>query len=108
MASGRGSVYPVQFDLDRSRSLRIVWTDGLEQEISLTALRRACPCATCRAEREQAGRNPLRVLPLRGDLADMVQVAEAELVGNYALRVVWRDGHSTGIYDFGLLRSLKS
>lgn len=28
------------------------------------------------------------------------------MVGAYAIRVYWRDGHSTGMYDFELLRRL--
>ena len=30
----------------------------------------------------------------------------ASLAGRYALRIVWADGHDTGIYDFPLLRRL--
>ena len=36
----------------------------------------------------------------------MVTVDEAELVGRYALRIRWKDGHDSGVYDFALLRSL--
>lgn len=36
----------------------------------------------------------------------MVTVESAELVGNYAVRFVWRDGHDTGIYEFRALRDL--
>jgi DUF971 family protein len=36
----------------------------------------------------------------------MATIASAELVGNYAVRVRWADGHDTGIYDFALLRAL--
>jgi len=27
-------------------------------------------------------------------------------MGRYALRIVWKDGHDTGLYDFGLLLEL--
>ena len=33
------------------------------------------------------------------------EIANAELVGNYAVRFDWSDGHSTGIYGFSTLRS---
>jgi DUF971 family protein len=36
----------------------------------------------------------------------MTQAQRLELVGNYALRITWGDGHSAGIYDFDLLRAL--
>ena len=29
-----------------------------------------------------------------------------EQIGRYAVRLRWSDGHSAGIYEFGLLRSL--
>lgn len=100
------SAHPVTFELNRKEGLAIRWSDGMEAMIPLPVLRRVCPCATCRAEREARRLNPLHVLrgPAGGE--DSVIVASAELAGNYALRVTWRDGHDTGIYDFGLLRVL--
>lgn len=96
--------YPIAFDLDRGRSLSVRWSDGVGHEIPLADLRRACPCATCRALREELSRNPLTVLshPAGG----RPTASTAELVGVYALRLRWEDGHDTGIYDFGLLRAL--
>lgn len=42
-----------------------------------------------------------------GATADtMTRAASAELVGSYALRIVWADGHNAGIYDFAYLREL--
>jgi DUF971 family protein len=35
-----------------------------------------------------------------------VTARSAELVGHYGLRMVWNDGHDTGIYDYALLRRL--
>ncbi len=96
--------HPVSIDLERSAGLRIEWSDGLSEQISLGALRKSCPCATCRAEREARSANPLHVMarPAGGGLS----VAAAELVGSYALRLTWSDGHNTGIYEFALLRRL--
>ncbi len=39
-------------------------------------------------------------------MPDMMIVERAELVGAYGLKIVWNDGHDTGIYDFALLREL--
>jgi DUF971 family protein len=33
------------------------------------------------------------------------EIAGAELVGNYAVRLQWSDGHSSGIYAFSSLRN---
>jgi DUF971 family protein len=97
---------PLELDLHRESHLRIRWADGAETVVPLPELRKACPCAGCRAAREERQRNPLAVIGPVADERDLVTVRDAELVGQYALRVTWQDGHSTGIYDFGLLRSL--
>lgn len=98
---------PVEIHLDRSKELRIRWADGVESVLPLAVVRKACPCATCR-ERRAPERPPHGGLPiLHGPEAAGMAVAEdAQLVGNYALRVRWADGHDAGIYDYGLLRSL--
>lgn len=98
--------YPVELDLDRTSGLRIRWTDALDTVIPLVELRRACPCASCRSEREQQAPGRLRVLAAPARESDALRVEHAELAGRYALRVTWADGHDTGIYDFGLLREL--
>ena len=103
------AVYPVELDLDRRRGLRITWSDGRVSEFPVALLRRACPCATCRAAREEEARRPAGRLPVLGNPAaavDAAVVSGAELVGAYALRLRWQDGHDTGIYDFDLLRAL--
>lgn len=99
-------VHPLELDLERSVRLRIRWADGAESRIPLERLRASCPCATCRALREERARNPLLVLPKATSAAALSTVEKAELAGAYALRVTWRDGHDTGIYDFRLLREL--
>ena len=99
-------IQPVDIEVVRDTELRIRWSDAGLSVIPLAQLRKACPCAACAAEREQAEQ---RVLPIVRDSAAqraMAIVANAELVGRYALRVVWKDGHDAGIYDFGLLSSL--
>lgn len=102
------SVQPVEIDLERTKQLRIRWADGHESQIPLVTLRKACPCAGCRAQRHEEARDSgqLRVFADDHDEQAMVTAAGAELVGTYALRICWSDGHDTGIYDFGLLREL--
>lgn len=83
--------------------LCITWADGHESSYQMSYLREHCPCASCKAE---------RAAPLRGGLLGMRPTAKAlespdvEVVGRYALRFCWRDGHDTGIYPFELLRQL--
>lgn len=83
--------------------LLVDWKDGKHSEFSLAELRRVCPCAACRTERERQGDNPLKIL--RSDPTG-VRVVSARLVGTYAIQFDWSDGHNTGLFDFRFLRSL--
>ena len=85
------------------QQLFIHWKDGRQSVYALANLRRLCPCATCRTEREQQGANPLRILKFN---PEGVRVLSAELVGHYAIQFQWSDGHKSGIFDFRFLRSL--
>ena len=87
----------------KEQMLIIDWLDGNHSEIPLGALRRQCPCASCRAEREKEDANPLKVLKF--DPA-AVQATDASLMGNYGLKLRWSDGHDTGIFDFRFLRQV--
>ena len=99
---------PADLRLDRREGLFITWADGRKSHYSLEYLRKNCPCATCREEREQRAARPanqgmsLTILP--ANISKAVEFADAKLVGRYAMQIVWGDGHSTGIYDFRLLR----
>lgn len=104
--SGAAPAHPAVIELRKSSDLRIRWTDGHESVIPLAVLRKSCPCATCRAAREERERNPLAILNVRSSESDFATAMAAELVGHYALRIHWKDGHDTGIYEFSLLRRL--
>jgi len=114
---------PVGIHLERNLKLIIRWNDGRESHYPLAYLRSKCPCATCRnaepaatheihapapggsAEESASPRNvSLSILPTNFDRRAMA--TGASLVGSYALQITWADGHSTGIYDFGYLRSI--
>ncbi|MBI4718121.1 MAG: DUF971 domain-containing protein [Planctomycetes bacterium] len=98
------SVTPADLKVKLSEQrLYIDWKDGARSEFALAELRRVCPCATCRTERESQGANPLRIL--RADPTG-VRVVSAQLVGTYAIQFQWSDGHNTGIFDFRFLRHL--
>jgi DUF971 family protein len=87
----------------KEQRLIIDWQDGAQSEYALAELRRVCPCASCRTEREKQDDNPLKVLKF--DPAGL-RVTNAKLVGNYAIQFTWSDGHDTGIFDFRFLRTL--
>jgi len=70
---------------------------------SLRALRKACPCAACRELRGKIKSSRLTVLTDSGD--QPLSALAASLVGNYALKIEWSDGHSSGIYPFDMLHN---
>ncbi|HVV71225.1 MAG TPA: DUF971 domain-containing protein [Verrucomicrobiae bacterium] len=84
--------------------LAIKWDDGAETFIPLEKLRRACPCAGCKGERDVMGN--LHKGPDIPLTTVSFQLRAVELVGTYALQPVWVDGHATGIYPFEYLRQL--
>jgi DUF971 family protein len=97
---------PRRIDLDRDRGLEIEWDDGRTSFYPVAHLRRASPSADARALRDEMARNPLTVLPA-GRSSGPLTALDAELVGNYAIRIRFSDGHSTGIYSWRYLRSIE-
>ena len=79
-----------------ARRLVVTWDDGHLSTYPLDYLRSWCPCAGCQGHAPNA-----RYLDLHEQ--DLTAI---EGVGNYALAPTWRDGHSTGIYSFRLLRGI--
>ncbi len=99
---------PNSITLIRPKSLlRISWDDGREGEYPLAGLRAACPCAECRQKEVQGGDDvSLKFLerPLQPGMSDGIR--SIEKVGNYALRLIWDDGHAYGIYSWDYLYAL--
>jgi DUF971 family protein len=96
---------PVHLDLIRDEALSITWDDGHASRLPIALLRRMSPSADQRQLREEMASNPLTVLPSRTFDAP-IRAESIELVGNYALRIRFNDGHDTGIYSWRYLRSL--
>ena len=99
-------VQPVDIEIEHGVALRIQWADGIRSTIPLGELRKACPCAGCRVTREAVAQKALPVVAAIPQQEQMVMVDRAALVGRYALRIVWGDGHDTGLYEYELLRRL--
>ncbi|MFM1883641.1 MAG: hypothetical protein RJA05_2050 [Planctomycetota bacterium] len=96
---------PLHLDLVRDEALSITWDDGHSSRLPIALLRRMSPSADQRQLREEMASNPLTVLPSRTFDAP-IRAESIELVGNYALRIRFSDGHDTGIYSWRYLRSL--
>jgi DUF971 family protein len=109
MASEGSGPRPVELELKRTKELIVRWDDGHISVYPLVQLRAACPCAACKTARQERTTSKLVVLRMpSASAADMATVVNADLVGNYAIKFEWKDGHATGIYDYRLLRSLCS
>jgi DUF971 family protein len=100
MAGRRNPLRPSNIAIDKhEKHMRIDWNDGRTSLYSFDQLRAACPCAECRAYRTDDN-------PLRHALLISTGLEDAQLVGNYAIRLNWDDGHRFGIFTWELLRSL--
>ena len=107
MATTPDAIMPTDVKLRlKSQELRIAWRDGHQTVFPLAVLRRHCPCAGCRDEREKAQRAVFPVLSINPD--EKIEVTDAQLVGNYAVQLTWSDGHDAGIFDYAFLRSLEA
>lgn len=81
------------------------WRDDKHRSVyPVRLLRRGCPCATCRVERDKAAANPLHVV--KAPLDESYEIEDLGPVGRYAVNFVFSDGHSSGIFSWDYLRGL--
>lgn len=97
---------PAHLDLKKDVGLTIRWADGGESFYPIEHLRRLSPSADMRELRRAMDANPLTVLPGTGASGSPLVATDAELVGNYAIRFTFSDGHSSGIYTWDYLRRI--
>lgn len=97
---------PQEIDLKKDKGLTVQWHDGKVSYYSIAYLRKMSPSADMRQLREEMKKNPLTVLPAGSGSNEPVVARGAELVGNYAIRIRFSDGHDTGIYSWAYLRSI--
>ncbi len=98
-------IKPVSVEAENSKKqLCVEWTDGHESVYPLFGLRKNCPCITCRGGHAKMGRfdrSLFFVEPTR-----RFEVEDIEQVGNHAIKIIWDDGHNTGMYQWETLREL--
>ncbi len=80
--------------------LHIRWPDGTEAIIPNFKVRASCSCAHCIDE--FTGKQLLDVSTIPPD----IQVADLKPLGNYAVSIMWSDGHGSGIFSWDHLRRL--
>ena len=99
---------PKHLDLDKTKGLTVQWQDGATSFYPIAYLRKMSPSAEQRALREQMARNPLTVLPASAAAhsGEPLSATGAEMVGNYAVKIIFSDGHDTGIFSWEYLRQI--
>lgn len=96
---------PEHIAISRAKGVTIDWKDGHKSEYGLEYLRDHCPCAQCTGAhgtppRAKASDSPFTMY------APKLKMVDVEPAGNYALRIVWSDGHSTGLYSYRHFRDI--
>ena len=94
-----------RLEVDPEEGVFIEWPDGHQSRFPFAILRGICPCAVCRDERlPRPGR--LRVLGGRAESSATAgtRLLRCDRIGNYAIGLVWADGHNSGIYSWEYLR----
>ena len=90
---------PVEIRRVEGCLVHVTWADGHRSVYANRQLREACPCAGC--VNELTGERMLDPASVRPD----IRADEISLVGRYAIKIRWSDGHATGIYTFQRLRA---
>jgi DUF971 family protein len=108
----QASTDPEHIAISKSRGIEIDWKDGHHSSYGVEYLRDWCPCATCtgahgteprtKTSAQKGAPSPFQMYKPREKMVSI------EPVGNYALRIVWSDGHAAGIYSYDHLRHICS
>ena len=96
---------PTSITRDGADRLVIIWNDGVRMVYTWPHLRKNCPCASCREERDKPA-DPFRILKPNEMTVGPLQPTAMSPVGRYAYKIAWNDGHDTGIYSFEQLLAL--
>ena len=97
---------PANLDLKKDEALTIDWDDGSRSVYPIGHLRRLSPSADMRELRKSMAKNPLTILPDSMGSSGPIVATGAEMVGNYAIKIAFSDGHDTGIYTWDYLHEI--
>lgn len=89
--------WPIEVRLSSDgKTLTVAWADGARHAVAAELLRVESPSA------EVQGHSPDQKTIVPGKRA--VAIRDVQQVGSYAVRLVFDDGHDTGIYTWSALR----
>ncbi|HET7851924.1 MAG TPA: DUF971 domain-containing protein [Methyloceanibacter sp.] len=95
----KGDPWPTELKVDNDRRLlTVAFDDGASFALPAELLRVMSPSA------EVQGHSPEERVTVPGKKA--VRILRIEPVGNYAARIVFDDGHDTGLFTWTYLREL--
>ena len=95
---------PKRIRVDRTEGwLEMDWVGDGILRVSLSDVRKACPCALCGDIR---AKQDAQLQMITVDQTPSVELSEVVPVGNYAIQIRWADGHDTGIYTYSYLKQL--
>lgn len=106
---------PKQIKRLGTEGLEITWDDNSISIFNSRVLRDNCPAADSKEKRGEGAshKKPLSQPSGRGLLTVLSSTIEEELkllkiesIGNYAVRLVWADGHDSGIFSYEYLFEL--
>lgn len=98
-ASAAVTSWPTELKLDaEKRVLAVSFDDGQSFALPAELLRAMSPSA------EVQGHSPEQRVTVPGKKS--VRILKLDLVGNYAVRITFDDGHDTGLYVWEYLRDL--
>ena len=80
------------------KTLNIEFCDNYKANISAELLRVESPSAEVQGHSSRNKKTPLN--------KNTVSIKQIERVGNYAIRIIFDDGHDTGIYSWSYLRKI--
>ena len=83
---------------NNNKTLNIEFYDNYKAKISAELLRVESPSAEVQGHSSKNKKTPL-------DKRN-VNIRQLERVGNYAIRIIFDDGHDTGIYSWSYLREM--
>lgn len=96
---------PDHIAISKSKGIQIDWKDGHHSSFGLVYLRDHCPCASCTGAHGTPPRPHQAASPFPLFQAAL-RILDVEPIGNYAIKINWSDGHSSGLYSWEHLRKV--
>lgn len=95
---------PTKIQITEDNYLKVEWDESDFSAVSLKYLRDECPCANCKGETILF--KTMRPASQNKNAPGRYEIKNIEVVGGYAIKISWKDGHDTGIYSWQYIQTL--